>query len=315
MSAMDRGADLTWIAPLTYIHVEHIRLDPTSTNAAPIMIVQARVRISQSIRIKKPLLTDAENVSMRQAVSDEKDGSAVSNSKLLSRFSDEENFLVTGNPMESVLGLSHLLGVEDHAIQSAKVKGIKELEREILASGEQEVIQNMKYVIYQAASESHFSNGIRDLNNAGKRLADFVNHPTAKEYKLREEHIAALRIYTTSAFRFINNLLRNNNSGNEKERKTHPFPVTVSLIDDAIKRLRASTAKSFEANSSSTCSSEVEENNCTYLWRGIKNMKISEEFIKGGKGGTELGLMSTTRDLKIAVEYSKGFEGNALLFN
>ena len=210
--------------------------------------------------------------------------------------------------MESVLGLSYFLGAEDHEIQSAKVKGIEEIEREILASGEDEVIANMKYVLYDAASEKQFSNGIRDLNNSGKRLADFVKHPTAIKYRLREEHIAALRLYTTSAFRYFNNPLRNNIQTNEQERKPHPFPVTVSFIDEAIKRLRASTAQSFEQN---TGAGELKEN--TYLWRGIKNTRITEDFLQGRRGGTELGLMSTTRDLKIAVEYSKSLDGNGLL--
>ena len=318
MSTMDRGAELSWLAqypheeetllpPLTYLHIEHIRSDHTSN--VPMMIVQARARISQSIKVQIPLLSDAENVSIRQVGRKENDSNIVTNSKLLSRFSDEENFLITGNPVESVLGLSYFLGIDDLKIQNAKVKGIKEIEREILASGEDEVIRNMKYVLYEVASEYEFSNGIRDFNNSGKRLADFVNHPIATKYQLREEHIAALRIYTTSAFRFINAPLRNNNVGNTKEKKAHPFPVTVSLIDEAIKRLRASTANTFEPKSNSL---EVEDN--TYLWRGIKNTRITEEFLNGRTGGTELGLMSTTRDLKIAVEYSKSLEGNALLF-
>lgn len=103
----------------------------------------------------------------------------------------------------------------------------------------------------------------------------------------------------------------------EQEKAPHPFPVTVTLIDDAIKRLRASTANTFERKSQqslSSSSNDLEENVHTYLWRGIKNTKISEDFLQGNKGGTELGLMSTTQDLKIAIEYSKSLEGNALLF-
>ena len=317
MSTMDRGAELNWIAqypheketllpPLTYLHVEHIHIDQRKDN--PMMIVEARARISQSIKVQMPLLTDAENALMRQVIKEEINSNVITNSELLSRFCDEENFLVTGNPMESVLGLSYFLGAEDHEIQSAKVKGIGEIEREILASGEDEVIANMKYVLYDAASEQQFSNGIRDLNNSGKRLADFVNHPTAIKYQLREEHIAALRLYTTSAFRYINNPLRKNIQTNEQERKPHPFPVTVSFIDEAIKRLRASTAQTFEQN---TAAGELKEN--AYLWRGIKNTRITEGFLQGRRGGTELGLMSTTRDLKIAVEYSKSLDGNGLL--
>ena len=345
MSTMDRGAELAWLAqypheeetllpPLTYLHVDHICLDGDSMGDSdtPIMVVNARARMSQHIHVQMPLLSDKENTLMRQAILDKRGiasiGAGISansvahmktNSELLSRFSDEKNHLVTGNPMESVLGLSYFLGVEDHKVQSAKIKGLEELEREILASGDEEVISNMKYVLHDVASERQYSNGIRDLNNSGKRLQDFVNHPIAKKYQLREEHVAALRIYTTSAFRSINGPLRRNQSVSvhEQEKAPHPFPVTVTLIDDAIKRLRASTANTFERKSQqslSSSSNDLEENVHTYLWRGIKNTKISEDFLQGNKGGTELGLMSTTQDLKIAIEYSKSLEGNALLF-
>jgi len=66
----------------------------------------------------------------------------------------------------------------------------------------------------------------------------------------------------------INNPLRNNNQTNEQERKPHPFPVTVSFIDEAIKRLCASIAQTFEQNN--TVAGELKEN--TYLWRGIKTL-------------------------------------------
>ena len=38
------------------------------------------------------------------------------------------------------------------------------------------------------------------------------------------------------------------------------------------------------------------------LWRGIKNRSVGDEFLL--KGGTELAAMSTTCDLKVALEYA-----------
>ena len=292
MSTIDRGAELRWLAqyphedetllpPLTYLHVEHIRLDKSGDD--PIMVVEIRARISQSIQIQMPLLTELEMFSIRQFLKvDQKETSPIKNSKLLSRFGDEQRYFISGNPMESVSGLAHFLGVDDIKLQRAKMNGLEEIEREILAGREDEVIKNMKYVLYDIASESKFSNGIRDHGNSGKRLADFANHKIAKQYRLREEHVAALRIYTTSAFSYINNPLRMNNSGGDKgDTKSHPYPVTVSFIDDAIKLLRASTAKSFTSSSSSE---EMKED--SILWRGIKNTSITEDFIDGGCGGT-----------------------------
>ncbi len=133
------------------------------------------------------------------------------------------------------------------------------------------------------------------------------NHKIAKRYNLKIEHVAALRLYTTSAFRYINGPLRRSqfvSKGDDVKKIPHPFPITVSLIDEGIKRLRASTAQSFDGDITKSI----------YLWRGIKNTRIEENFLQGRRGGTELGMMSTTKDLKIAVEYSCSLDGNALLF-
>lgn len=291
MSTVDRGAEIKWLSqyphedetllpPLTFLHVDHIRVDESKED--PLLIIYVRARTNQSIQIQHPLLSDAENKLIRQVI---KGGNIeteiiVSNSKLLSRFSDEENYLITGNPMESVLGLPYFLGTDERKIQTTRINGIKALEKEILAGNEQEVIRNMKYVLYEKASEKDFSNGRRDLNNTGKRLNDFVKHPMAIKYRLREEHIAALRIYTTSAFRYINNPLRQSrNNLAEKNEKVHPYPLTVCLIDEAIKKLRASTAASYKEESSA-----VNESEGIYLWRGIKNTRITEDFLHGRRG-------------------------------
>lgn len=85
-----------------------------------------------------PLLKDEDSALIRQVNSN-----AIANSKLFSRFCDEENFLITGNPIESVLGLSYFLGAGDHEIQSTKLKAIGEIERDVLASGENEIIANI----------------------------------------------------------------------------------------------------------------------------------------------------------------------------
>ena len=40
------------------------------------------------------------------------------------------------------------------------------------------------------------------------------------------------------------------------------------------------------------------------LYRGMKDMKVENNFLQQGKGGTELAPMSTTSSLKVAMEYS-----------
>ena len=54
--------------------------------------------------------------------------------------------------------------------------------------------------------------GIRDKGRVGMRLKDFLNHPTAKEAGLNAAEVAALRVYTTAVFKWINNPLRERNT-------------------------------------------------------------------------------------------------------
>ena len=54
--------------------------------------------------------------------------------------------------------------------------------------------------------------GIRDKGRVGMRLKDFLNHPTAKEAGLNAAEVAALRVYTTAIFKWINNPLRERNT-------------------------------------------------------------------------------------------------------
>ena len=79
MSTMDRGADVTWLAqyaheketllpPVTYVHVQHIRLDPSRQKDTQIMIVQARCRLSHAVVVEPPLLTDSEKLVIRKVI-------------------------------------------------------------------------------------------------------------------------------------------------------------------------------------------------------------------------------------------------------
>ena len=317
MGTMDRGAETNWLSqyphedeillpPLTFLHVDHIRLDDKENR---IIVVQARSRINQAIKVDIPLLTDEENRKIRQILRQYDNKKLIPNNKLLSRFTDEENFLITGNPMKSVLGLPFLMNIDYKELKRKQAKGMRAMEKEILASNEKELIANMKYVFYETASEAEFSNGIRDIGKQGMTLNDFMKKKEAIESNLSIEHVAALRLYTTSAFRFINAPLRNSSDESDSIKISHPFPATVSFIDEGIKLLRAATAKALSVKGKSE--DLIKFGN---LYRGLKNTRVAEEFLHANKGGTELGLLSTTKDLKIAVEYSKSTEGNALLF-
>ena len=108
----------------------------------------------------------------------------------------------------------------------------------------------LAYVLEQEAGSSSltFQGGLqRDCDGQGRvlrsrltaggrgmRLADFLDHPSAKLAKLKEAHVGALRFYTTAAFRTINNGLR------DQQRygagRPHPLPVTVAFIREALLR-------------------------------------------------------------------------------
>ncbi|KAJ1470781.1 hypothetical protein T484DRAFT_1917230 [Baffinella frigidus] len=139
------------------------------------------------------------------------------------------------------------------------------------------------------------------------RIDDFLDHPSAKLAGLGREHVLALRLYTTVAFKSINHPLRD--ATRKAEGKAHPLPVTVALLEKAVLQLRKVEGNQATAHDS------------VDLYRGLANRSIPAEFLaKGGtelapmsttrlaekffaKGGTELAPMSTTRDLKLALQY------------
>ena len=76
----------------------------------------------------------------------------------------------------------------------------------------------------------------------------------------------------------------------KEEMRAHPLPVTVAHIEKGVQQLRK-----IEANTETAL-------DAVDLYRGLAGKSISDEFL--AKGGTELAPMSTTRDLKVAVQYS-----------
>jgi hypothetical protein len=124
-----------------------------------------------------------------------------------------------------------------------------------------------------------------DFGNKGKTLHDFSHAEAAVVAHLNEVHVAALRLYTTSSFRLFNQGLRDRQS-------PHPIKFTVWQLHEALRRLRA-----YSAHESSTNFLSM-----TSTWRGFKDMVLPECFCQ--RGGTELGVMSTTPDLSVALGQS-----------
>ena len=127
-----------------------------------------------------------------------------------------------------------------------------------------------------------FENGDLDAGRAGESLNDFLESYEARKASLAIEHVVALRLYTTAAYKTINQPLR--------AGRRHPLPVTVHFLADAIKRLRGVTIGTQDANVAKT------------YWRGMRDLTIDGSFLS--EGGTELAPMSCTSDLRVAMQYA-----------
>ena len=183
-------------------------------------------------------------------------------------------------------GFFELMNVDDDELYGKLRLGIKAIEEEVEKLGDPVVSEHLDYVLYQESSEKMFTNGVRDKGRNGMRLADFVEHKIAKEAGLKDAEVAALRLYTTEAYKAINNPLRDQERNARKE--PHPLPVTTTLICNAIKKLRRIGARGSDA--------------VVVLYRGMRDLVAGDRFIK--MGGTELAPMSTTRDISTAVSYA-----------
>ena len=84
----------------------------------------------------------------------------------------------------------------------------------------------------------------------------------------------AIRVYTTAAFASLNRPLRDLD-----RTDPHGFPVTISLIKEAIGKLRAVGAEGDDAHQTID------------FFRGMRNVQNSASFLEAG--GTELGALNS----------------------
>ena len=203
-----------------------------------------------------------------------------------------------------------LLFVSDEALRQGQNEGIAAIQQELERYGTDEDRELLDYVLNMEAGSLSipFQDGMmldRDTDGAlfperqvldratgksrGMRLADFVDHPKARIAQLSDAHVLVLRLYTTAVFRSINSPLRDHDR--IKRGEAHRLPVTVAVLNDAIRLLRQ-----VEWHESAGSMKQ------TYLFRGMRDISLPEKFVK--EGGTEFAPMSTTSNLEIAMEYS-----------
>lgn len=195
---------------------------------------------------------------------------------------------------DSTLELEEILGVDESEISNKKKEGLAAICKEFEDTKCQTAIICVKYVLFGEAGsdQSVFDNGnlMMDCDShrnvlsdrRGWKLEQFATHQRASLAKLSLAETAALRIYTTAAYRLINEPLR-------KKERPHPLPLTVTLIHSGVRKLRI-----VDANN------PAEKNRAYELYRGVRDRKLAENF----SGGGELAPMSTTTNFSVALQYS-----------
>ena len=211
------------------------------------------------------------------------------------RFTLEPADLVTGQPRDAARGVNFYLKADDADVHERMIHGVTSIRREICDHGSDEDRECLDYILNHAAGSSEvvFPNGVRDRGRRGELLSDFASHPFSVQSGLTEAHVLALRLYTSAAYKSINEPLRDRNRS-----APHPFPVTVNLIAEGLKRLRSMGAEAEDAHT------------VRYLWRGMRNLRVTDTF--STDGGTEIAPMSATTDLRIAMRYA--LSSHSLLF-
>jgi len=146
----------------------------------------------------------------------------------------------------------------------------------------------LDYVVEKPANELTVTGNdgfqtVQDLGHGGMRLETFHAMEQSQVAELHMAEVAALRYYTTAAFKWINNPLR-------RKALPHPLAMTTLYIYEGLKKLRAIHL------------SRTTKFTSTYLWRGMKDRALSTDFMV--LGGCELACMSTSEDLKVVAGYA-----------
>ena len=227
------------------------------------------------------------------------------------KFTSSSRELVTGVVEEAAAGLRKFLNIDDVRMQRIQKNPVGEIEREVAeaqvaGSSDIELQKLLHYVMKEVASEKQCTNGLRDAGRGPVRLQHFLSHRNAKDANLKPEHVIALRLYTTNAFWRINNPLRDRLRLQKGE--VHPLAATVLFIDQGIKLLRI-VSKDMVREAKEQQSGPLLTKTLT-LWRGMQNVHFNPRFQQ--EGGTEMAPMSTTSQLRIAIDYGACAEGSVL---
>ena len=178
------------------------------------------------------------------------------------RFVGNAHDIVVGRPEAAARGIWHFIRAEEHKVYEVLQRGtacvVDEWGRaEQDGSVTSADMKELRYVLESPAgsSDEAFQYGWqRDRaadgsllaertrpDGTGMLLEDFARAPAARQAGLTLSHVLALRLYTTSAFRSINDplrKLRRHPTGRQADAQSlehpHPLPCTVFLIYDGL---------------------------------------------------------------------------------
>ena len=224
------------------------------------------------------------------------------------KFAGSVGSLVLGKAFVAAGGLRRAIGLEDDHALAIKLKQAEEaIELEFHQHGSEQDKQNFNYV-YRGTAQNwddypdHVKAEIEkgeyhggklekddfDRGHAGMKIKDFIDHPNSKIAHLNICNVLALRLYTTNSYPRFNRPLRD-------DVCPHPFQMSVYYLDDALHKLRRVESEQDEDN-------YIKE---VVLYRGMKDMELSntEGFLK--RGGCEKAPMSTTPNRDVALKYAK----------
>jgi len=224
--------------------------------------------------------------------------------------------MTAGQPADAALGVDRYLGLSIKEIWGRMSVGLPQIVQEVNASGDPDAIECLRYILEGVAGSSdtvwshaqhrlmdRFYNPAGEVDDtlddgrSGKDLSHFVEHRTALDAGLEVEHVVACRLYTSAAYRLINNPLRDAGTALQRDERptAHPAPTLVAYLADGIRRLRG-----VQGLDPATKDTKLE------LWRGNRDLKLEECFRT--LGGTDIAPVSTSTDVRVALNYSNRAE-------
>jgi hypothetical protein len=223
-----------------------------------------------------------------------------SNAQELSKYSSTARDFILGEPNIAALGLDVYMqqGSSTYWVYpNSCEEAVDAIEKEFRLYGTDEDQEWFDYIMHQAASEQPFMQGIRDQGRAPVTIKHFAASEEAKIAHLNLAHVLALRLYTSPAFKSLNVPLRTYKCDAEGKvlrppemKAPHNFPITVFYIREAISKLRA--VESVRGT----------QGQFQIMWRGNKDLLVSDEYLS--LGGVETSIISTSLTLETAVRYS-----------